>query len=104
MKSLYFTQGDVYMNYDVTEYKEIFREVFACLLADIDRELEKRGIKQSMSRKGNCLDNSPTENFNMIWGELLSDKYSTMEDMLKLKGIFEFTQDYVRGLAPGTAG
>ena len=27
------------------------------------RELEKRGIRQSMSRKGNCLDNSPMENF-----------------------------------------
>ena len=27
------------------------------------QELEKRGIKQSMSRKGNCLDNSPMENF-----------------------------------------
>lgn len=26
-------------------------------------ELEKRGIRQSMSRKGNCLDNSPMENF-----------------------------------------
>lgn len=25
--------------------------------------LEKHGIKQSMSRKGNCLDNSPMENF-----------------------------------------
>jgi hypothetical protein len=35
----------------------------------------------------------------MIWGELLSEKYSTMEDMLKLKGIFEFSQEYVRGLA-----
>lgn len=96
MKSLYFTQGDVYMNYDVTEYKEIFREVFAGLLADIDRELEKRGISDH---------EHPLYVFqskiNMIWGELLSDKYSTMEDMLKLKGIVEFTQDYVRGLAPG---
>ena len=27
------------------------------------QELEKRGIRQSMSRKGNCLDNSPMENF-----------------------------------------
>ena len=27
------------------------------------QELEKHGIKQSMSRKGNCLDNSPMENF-----------------------------------------
>ena len=26
-------------------------------------ELKKRGIRQSMSRKGNCLDNSPMENF-----------------------------------------
>ena len=99
MKSLYFTQGDVYMNYDVTEYKEIFREVFAGLLADIDRELEKRGISDH---------EHPLYVFqskiNMIWGEILSDKYSTMEDMLKLKGIFEFTQDYVRCLAPGTAG
>ena len=84
------------MNYDVTEYKEIFREVFAGLLADIDRELEKRGISDH---------EHPLYVFqskiNMIWGELLSDKYSTMEDMLKLKGIVEFTQDYVRGLAPG---
>ena len=84
------------MNYDVTEYKEIFREVFAGLLADIERELEKRGISDH---------EHPLYVFqskiNMIWGELLSDKYSTMEDMLKLKGIVEFTQDYVRGLAPG---
>ena len=27
------------------------------------KELEKEGITQSMSRKGNCLDNSPMENF-----------------------------------------
>ncbi len=27
------------------------------------QELEGRGIRQSMSRKGNCLDNSPMENF-----------------------------------------
>ena len=32
------------MDYEVTEYKEIFREVFAGLLEDIDREIEKRGI------------------------------------------------------------
>ena len=99
MKSLYFTKGDVYMNYDVTEYKEIFREVFAGLLADIDRELEKRGISDH---------EHPLYVFqskiNMIWGEILSDKYSTMEDMLKLKGIFEFSQDYVKGLAPGKVG
>ena len=76
------------MNYDVTEYKEIFRKVFAGLLADIDREIEKRGISDH---------EHPLYVFqlkiNMIWGELLSEKYSTMEDMLKLKGIFEFSQE-----------
>ena len=70
----------MYMNYDITEYKEIFREVFAGLLADIDRELEKRGISDH---------EHPLYVFqskiNMIWGEILSDKYSTMEDMLKLR-------------------
>lgn len=30
------------------------------------RQLEKHNIKQSMSRKGNCLDNSPIENFFAI--------------------------------------
>ena len=69
------------------------------MLADIDREIEKRGISDQAHPL--CVFQSK---INMIWGEILSEKYSTMEDMLKLKGIFEFTQDYVRGLAPGTAG
>ncbi len=37
-------------------------------------KLKAKGIKQSMSRKGNCLDNSPMENFfgiheerNVLW-------------------------------------
>ena len=87
------------MDYEVTEYKEIFREVFAGLLADIDREIEKRGI----SDQAHPLYVFQSK-INMIWGELLSEKYSTMEDMLKLKGIFEFSQDYVKGLAPGKVG
>ncbi|MFO3666837.1 transposase [Anaerococcus kampingiae] len=39
------------------------------------KKLEKMNIKQSMSRKGNCLDNSPMENFfgilkqEMFYGE-----------------------------------
>lgn len=35
-------------------------------------ELKKQGIIQSMSRKGNCLDNSPTENF---FGRLKVEMY-----------------------------
>lgn len=38
-------------------------------------ELEKLGIKQSMSRRGNCLDNSPTENlFGRIKVEMFNNR------------------------------
>lgn len=49
--------------------------------------LKELGITQSMSRKGNCLDNSPTENFfgrlkNEIWyGQ--EYKYNTAKDLIK---------------------
>ena len=50
-------------------------------------KLEQLGIIQSMSRKGNCLDNSPTENFfgrmkmEMWYGH--EDEYKNVEDLLK---------------------
>ena len=50
-------------------------------------KLEQLGIIQSMSRKGNCLDNSPTENFfgrmkmEMWYGH--EDEYKDVEDLLK---------------------
>lgn len=43
------------------------------------RVLERHGVKQSMSRRGNCLDNAPMESFfaslkreqvHLIWGSL----------------------------------
>ena len=55
-------------------------------------KLEENGITQSMSRKGNCLDNSPTENF---FGILKQENYyghkfysyehlkQTIEDFIK---------------------
>ena len=48
--------------------------------------LKKLGIIQSMSRKGNCLDNSPTENFfgrmkNEMWHGKES-KYETAKDLI----------------------
>ena len=83
------------MDYEVTVDKEIYREVFAGLLADIDREIEKREITD----KAHPLCVFATK-LNTIWLDILDDdKYSTREDMLKLKGIFEFSQDYIRGLA-----
>lgn len=48
-------------------------------------ELKKRGIKQSFSRKGNCMDNSPMENFfgilknEMFYGH--EDEFETLDDL-----------------------
>lgn len=50
-------------------------------------ELEKRGILQSMSRKGNCLDNSPMENFfGIIKNEMFYGheyEFKTLEELEK---------------------
>ncbi len=45
--------------------------------------LEKYGIKQSMSRKGNCLDNSPMENFfGLLKQEMFyCENYKTIEEL-----------------------
>lgn len=45
--------------------------------------LEKHGIKQSMSRKGNCLDNSPMENFfGLLKQEMFyCEEYNTIEEL-----------------------
>ena len=47
--------------------------------------LEKHGIIQSMSRKGNCLDNSVMENFfGLMKSELLyANEYKSMEHFKK---------------------
>ena len=47
--------------------------------------LQNKGILQSMSRKGNCLDNSPTENFfsimknEMFYGQ--EDTFNSLEEL-----------------------
>ena len=70
------------------------------------RMLEKKGIRQSMSRKGNCLDNAVMENFfGLLKSELLYlqdfdslnhfkselvdylDYYNNRRIKLKLKGL-----------------
>ena len=55
--------------------------------------LQKHGIKQSMSRKGNCLDNSVMENFfGLMKSELLyANNYKSMEHFKKdLKDYIEW--------------
>jgi transposase InsO family protein len=47
------------------------------MLGTYQRLLKSMGIIQSMSRKGNCLDNSPTENF---FGRLKTEMFYGKED------------------------
>lgn len=56
--------------------------------------LEHRQIKQSMSRKGNCLDNAVVENFfGILKSELFYlKKYKTLKDLKK--DIIEYIQYY----------
>lgn len=74
------------------------------------RELEKRGIKQSMSRKGNCLDNSPMENFfgvmknEMFYGH--EYEFKSLEELEKamIKYIEYYNKERImektKGLSP----
>lgn len=58
------------------------------------RELQQRGVKQSMSRKGNCLDNAVMENFfGILKSELFYTKKYTSVDQLK-KDIKEYINYY----------
>ena len=53
------------------------------------KKLEKMNIRQSMSRKGNCLDNSPMENFfgilkqEMYYGEDFNSYYNLRNEIEK---------------------
>jgi len=56
--------------------------------------LKKHGIVQSMSRKGNCLDNSPTENFfGRLKTEIFYDKEFEYASLEQLKRAIE---SYIR--------
>ena len=54
-------------------------------LKSYHKKLKEMGIVQSMSRKGNCLDNSPTENFfGRLKTEIFYDneyKYESLEEL-----------------------
>ena len=54
------------------------------------QELEKHGIKQSMSRKGNCLDNSPMENFfGVMKNEMFYGHEYEFETLDQLRQVME---------------
>lgn len=72
--------------------------------------LKDKGIKQSMSRKGNCLDNSPMENFfgkmknEMFYGyeytfQTLEDLKIAMEEYIEYYNTQRITTE-LKGLTP----
>ena len=57
-------------------------------------KLKELEIIQSMSRKGNCLDNSPTENF---FGRMKSEMWYNKEDEYKTsKDLIESIHKYIK--------
>ena len=83
------------MDFRIIEYKEILHEAFAGLLADISNIISQRGITPE-SKDPLCVLEKQTAS---IWREILGNKYSSMEDMIKLKGQYEFIQSYIKGMA-----
>ena len=56
-------------------------------------KLEELGIIQSMSRKGNCLDNSPTENF---FGRMKEEMwYGHEEEYNNPKALIKAIDEYI---------
>lgn len=64
-------------------------------MQDYQKMLKEKGVKQSMPRKRNCLDNSPMENFfgrmknEMFYGyeypfETLDDLKIVMEEYIRI--------------------
>lgn len=59
------------------------------------QELKKRNIIQSMSRKGNCLDNSPMENFfGIMKNEMFYGKEHTFNSLEELRVAMEGYIEY----------
>lgn len=83
------------MDYRIIEYKEILHEAFAGLLADISNIISKKGISPE-SNDPLCVLEEKTAS---IWREIMGNKYSSMDDMMKLKGQYEFIQSYVKEIA-----
>lgn len=77
-------------------------------MKDYQERLKAKGIQQSMSRKGNCLDNSIMENFfgllksEMFYGE----NFTSIEEFIKeLKGYIDYynhkrIKEKLKGLSP----
>lgn len=115
-KSPNFTQITDMLNKAFIKHKNLKNLIFHSdqgwqyQMESYQKELKSREIKQSMSRKGNCLDNSPMENFFGIMKKemFLGKEYSFQSlDELELE-IHEYIEYYnynrislkLKGLTP----
>ncbi|WP_027406872.1 hypothetical protein [Anaerovibrio sp. RM50] len=80
------------INYEVIEYKEILLELYSGLIADLNRIIKKYSEHQAQSLI------MLREKVNTIRDDILSKKYSTMEDVMQLKGIYLFVKEYIEEL------
>ena len=83
------------MDFEVIEYKEILHEAFAGLLADISRIISNKTMTPDKNDPLCVLE----EKTAIIWRDILGNKYSSMDDMIKLQGQYEFIKSYVKEIA-----
>jgi transposase InsO family protein/transposase-like protein len=111
-----FLQTKDMLNKAFSKYKDLSHLIFHSdqgwqyQMFQYHKALKERGITQSMSRKGNCLDNSPMENFfgkmknEMFYGheyefETLEQLKKAMEDYIEYYNN-ERIQVKLKGLTP----
>jgi transposase InsO family protein len=62
-------------------------------MRDYHKSLKEKGITQSMSRKGNCLDNSITENFFGLMKK--RDVLGHQHDFMTLNDLEQAMKEYI---------
>ncbi len=82
------------MDYQVIENKEVLHEAFAGLLANISQIISRKGVSSDHNNPLCILE----EKTAAIWREIFRDKYSSMDDIMKLRGQYEFIRSYIEEL------
>lgn len=76
--------------YEVIEQKEILREAYAGLMADISRLLDENPGNERLQQL--------KESVPAIWHNITGDEYQTMEDMARVRRIYQAVADYLKEL------
>ena len=84
------------MSTDTCPYRRIFHSDRGrgCQMKDYQAMLEEQHIFQSMSRKGNCYDNAPMENFFSVLKREIYDGYVYRSRKEMVQAIENFIRYY----------